>query len=110
MKSNLIIGLLLMLGSGLVYGLGISGVDITLQIEAKSQEKKQMSTALCYSGWEWPASESHNLAGTLKLNLSADSTAIGFSFQGLKQWVEVKLDGKGDSSVDFGAGWKRRSL
>lgn len=110
MKPQLIFGIVLMLGGGLSYALGINGLDITLRIEAKGVEKNQMATALCYSGMASPAAGAQNLSGTLKLNLSADSTALGLSFQGLKQWLEVQLDGKGESSVDYGKGWKRRSL
>ena len=99
-----------MLGSGLVYGLGINGVDITLQIEAKSLGKEKVAAALCSNGWELPVREPQNLIGTLNLNLSTDSTAIGFSFQGLQQWLEVKLDGKGAGSLSCGKGWQRRSL
>jgi len=110
MKPQLIFGIVLMLGYGIAYGLGINSLDITLRIEAKGLDRKQAATALCYGGWALPATEAESISSTLKLNLSADSTALGFSFQGLKQWLEVKLDGKGEGSVDYGEGWKRRSL
>ena len=110
MKPQLIFGIVVMLGYRIAYGLGINSLDITLHIEAKGLGKKQAATALCYSGWTLPAAEAEALSSTLKLNLSQDSTALGFSFQGLKQWLEVQLNGKGESSVDYGKGWKRRSL
>ncbi len=99
-----------MLGGGLTYALGINSLDITLHIEAKGIEKQQLAKALCYSGHVIPVAEPQNLSGTLKLNLSSDATELGFSFQGLKQWLEVNLDEKGEAKVDFGKGWKRRSL
>lgn len=110
MKRNLIFGVVLMIGYGLVYGLGISGVDITLQVETKGIEKEQMASALCFSGLSAPSTEPYNLSGTLKLNLSSDSTALGISFQGLKKRLEVQMDDKGEGRVHFGTGWKRRSL
>ena len=109
-KLNLIFVIALTLAWGLSYALGLNSLDITLHIEAKGLDKKQAATAICYSGLALPAAEPHNLSTTLKLNLSADSTAVGISFQGLKQWLEVKLDGNGEGLVDYGRGWKRRSL
>lgn len=99
-----------MLGGGLTYALGINSLDITLHIEAKGVEKDQMATALCYSGYTTPVAEPQNLSGTLKLNFSSDATALGFSFRGLKQWIDVNLDQKGEAKVAYGKGWKRRSL
>lgn len=110
MKPQLIFGMLLMLSYAVAYGLGISSLDITLHIEAKGLERKQVATALCYSGWAIPDMEAEGLSGTLKLNLSPDSTALGFSFEGLKRWLEVQFNGNGDGSVSYGKGWKRRSL
>ena len=110
MKPNLIFGVVLMLAGGFTYALGLDSLDITLRIEAKSLQKEQMATALCHSGWGQPAAEPSRLSTTLNLSLSADSTAIGLSLQAWKQWLEVKLDGRGEGNVAFGQGYQRRSL
>ncbi|MCB9287258.1 MAG: hypothetical protein H6560_08050 [Lewinellaceae bacterium] len=112
MKLNLIFGIAVLSVWGLSYTLGLNSLDVSLHIEAKKTQQEPQAFMGCNSGWVAPEAGSgeNSLSSTLKLSLSADSTAVGLYFQGLKQWLEIGLNGQGSSTVNYGNGWQRRSL